>query len=413
MSAMFEKSSGTPKMHRNAPPRCDYCGKDGHIVEECRELQEHLFPWSRTSAKQVAENIRFAKTLNPKWDKDQENHKWNRKVALNRHITYSRTQRNNSEEGVSALEENPFEMEEVEAIFNNRVYPMAYSAYNASGKNPFIVDSGASAHLINDKRLFDKGTFDDKCKLKLVTAGGGMELTGRGTATININGIWGIYKLVLKGAYLHRAGSHNLISISKLQDDLGLNTNLGVDPTISDKYGKPVIKLQRENGVYNMPHRCGMGFVLQPFHLSSRSAFCNHIVTSPLENVRSSLRTSRPSMRRQEAEATPPLRRKETLPQTTRHKSASAPQPVSAVPMLPKPARPVSFTSAPPRTTRKPTRPSRPVQAPAAQMRQQPLPLPRRPSSSSSEAHDDLMLHPDLFKALMEKALVKAINRPG
>ena len=132
-------------------------------------------------------------------------------------------------------------MEEVEAMFNNRVYPVAYSAYNASRKNPFIVDSGASAHLINDKRLFDKETFDDNCKLKLVTAGGGMELMGRGTATININGICGIYKLVLKGAYLHRAGSHNLISISKLQDDLGLNTNLGVDPTISDKYGKPVI----------------------------------------------------------------------------------------------------------------------------------------------------------------------------
>ena len=174
-------------MHRNAPPRCDYCGKDGHIVEECRELQEHLFPWSRTSAKQVAENIRFAKTLNPEWDKDQENHKWNRKVALNRHITYSRTQRKNSKDKESALEENPFEMEEVEAMFNNRVYPVAYSAYNASRKNPFIVDSGASAHLINDKRLFDKETFDDNCKIKLDTAGGGMELMGRGTATININ----------------------------------------------------------------------------------------------------------------------------------------------------------------------------------------------------------------------------------
>jgi hypothetical protein len=412
MSAMSEKTSGTPKMHRNAPPRCDYCGKDGHIVEECRELQEHLFPWSRTSAKQVAENIRFAKTLNPEWDKDQENHKWNRKVALNRHITYSRTQRKNSKDRESALEENPFEMEEVEAMFNNRVYPVAYSAYNASRKNPFIVDSGASAHLINDKRLFDKETFDDNCKIKLDTAGGGMELMGRGTATININGICGIYKLVLKGAYLHRASSHNLISISKLQDDLGLNTNLGVNPTISDKNGKQVIKLQRENGVYTMPVRCGMGFVLQPFHLSSRLAFCNHIVTNQPENVRSSLRISRPSKRRQEAEANPPLRRKETLPQTTSRQSASASAPpVRTVPKLLKLPRAEPSTSAPPRLTRQPTRPTRPVQpvhpvqpVPAVQLRQQPLPLPRNPSSCS-EAHDDLMLHPDLFKALMEKAL--------
>jgi hypothetical protein len=128
----------------------------------------------------------------------------------------------------------------------------AYAVHNSGTHTTFIVDSGASQHLITNKCYFDPSTINRSIRTNLQTAAGSFTLKEKGTARIEVQGTNGPFTLILENAWLHREGSHSLISVSQLDSKLGLLTNFGAN-VITDQSGNSVIQLIEKEGVYVLP----------------------------------------------------------------------------------------------------------------------------------------------------------------
>ena len=368
---------------------CTYCNERGHLIDECRTLRDQLFPWNRTSKRQVKENKSFARQLRfhkSKGDTQPQD--------LFEGSEYDLVYENrvlpsidHDEEPVSDVTEvgptsSDEKISDIHYHTNVEIQQFkgyAYAVQNSGTHTTFIVDSGASQHLITNECYFDPTTINRSVRTNLQTAAGSFTLKEKGTAHIHVQGTNGPFTLTLENAWLHREGSHSLISVSQLDSKLGLLTNFGAN-VITDQSGNSVIELIKREGVYVLPE-----------------ALACATVTSSLSQpvaARSSMRISIPSKRMQEARVAHALSRStartRTAPRMTQTPSTAAPLPARASVAARRLLQPEATRRLMPRPL------------------QQPIPVlsaPRRLPTPRYDDHDDAMLEHGLFLGLMDKVL--------
>jgi hypothetical protein len=322
-------SSNNPSADAPETLWCTYCGERGHLIDECRTLRDQLFPWNRTSKRQVKENKSFARQLRFHKSKGDNTQPQDLFEGSDYDLVYENRVLPSigsdtgpvsdvTEVGPTSSEEKISDIHYHTNVEFQQFKGYAYAVHNSGTHTTFIVDSGASQHLITNECYFDPTTINRSVRTNLQTAAGSFTLKEKGTARIEVQGTNGPFTLILENAWLHREGSHSLISVSQLDSKLGLLTNFGAI-VITDQSGNSVIELIKKEGVYVLPEALA----------------CATLTSSlPQDNVpvaaRSSMRISIPSQRMQEARVAHALSRSArtlTAPKTTPTRSTAVPLP--------------------------------------------------------------------------------------
>ena len=134
------------------------------------------------------------------------------------------------------------------AVNNAEAFLALHSDLSVNKANRFVVDSGSSAHIVQDKRWFV--SYEKFVTTRVVKLGGSKSLQAEGSGTIRLTvcGQDHTVEIELKDVLFVPRMRRNLISVSKLSDE-GYTVICDQNGlTISD--GETTIKTDRENDLY-------------------------------------------------------------------------------------------------------------------------------------------------------------------